>query len=213
MNVKQDFDRISEMLSALIEGTDAAQLDDSTPCSDFAVRDLIGHFTLGRFLFAAGFAADKERGDELLAGMPARMGDVVASGHKETYRDASERLEQALGGFPDLDQPVSLVFGEMPGSYALQMLSADNFIHCWDLATATGQQFDPPEDLVESTPRSSRVSSPMHRAMVALLLLRLRLLMIRHRLIGCWACAEGRRKHSLYMMTTPSDVVAALFEN
>ena len=43
-----------------------------------------------------------------------------------------------LGGFPDLDQPVSLVFGEMPGSYALQMLSADNFIHCWDLATATG---------------------------------------------------------------------------
>ena len=83
--------------------------------------------------------------------MPARMGDVVASGHKETYRDASERLEQALGGFPDLDQPVSLVFGEMPGSYALQMLSADNFIHCWDLATATGQQFDPPEDLVEST--------------------------------------------------------------
>lgn len=119
MNVKQDFDRITEMLSGLIEGTDAAQLDDSTPCSDFAVRDLIGHFTLGRFLFAAGFAADKERGDELLAGMPARMGDVVADGHKETYRDASERLEHALEGFPDLDQTVSLVFGEMPGSYAL----------------------------------------------------------------------------------------------
>ena len=95
MNVKQDFDRISEMLSALIEGTDAAQLDDSTPCSDFAPD----RFTLGRFLFAAGFAADKERGDELLAGMPARMGDVVASGHKETYRDASERLEQPWG-FP-----------------------------------------------------------------------------------------------------------------
>ena len=151
MTVRQDFDRITEMLSALIEGTAAAQLDDSTPCSDFAVRDLIGHFTLGRFLFAAGFAADKERGDELLAGMPARMGDIVADGHKETYRDASERLEHALEGFPDLDQPVSLVFGEMPGSYALQMLSADNFVHCWDLATATGQHFDPPEDLIEST--------------------------------------------------------------
>ena len=146
---KQDFDRITEMLSALI-GTDAAQLDDSTPCSDFAVRDLIGHFTLGRFLFAAGLQQTRAR-RRTAAGMPARMGDVVADGHKETYRDASERLEHALEGFPDLDQPVSLVFGEMPGSYALQMLSADNFIHCWDLATATGQQFDPPEDLIEST--------------------------------------------------------------
>jgi len=48
---------------------------------------------------------------------------------------------------------------------------------------------------------------------VARLPLRLRSLPIRHRLIGYWACAEGRRKHSLYMMTTPSDVVDALFKN
>ena len=37
--------------------------------------------------------------------------------------------------------------------------------------------------------------------------------MIRHRLIGCWVSAEGRRKHSLHMRAMPSDVVAALFEN
>ena len=100
----------------------------------------------------------------------------------------------------------------MPGSYALQMLSADNFIHCWDLATATGQQFDPPEDLVESTHAPFEGFITDASAMVALLLLRLRLLMIRHRLIGCWACAEGRRKHSLPMRAMPTDVVAALFE-
>ena len=28
---------------------------------------------------------------------------------------------------------------------------ADNFIHCWDLARSTGQDFDPPVDLVEAT--------------------------------------------------------------
>ena len=151
MDPKEQFSQVSDLLSALVDGTDAGQLGDDTPCSDFEVRDLIGHFTLGRFLFAAGLSGDKARGEELIGGMPARMGDVLGDDHRATYLDASAQIDSAVDGVGDIDEVVSLIFGDMPAGVALQLISADNFVHCWDLASATGQQFDPSGDLVEAT--------------------------------------------------------------
>ena len=88
MDPKEQFSQVSVMLSALVEGTDSDQLGDSTPCSDFVVRDLIGHFTLGRFIFAAGLSGDNERGQELVGSMPAQLGDVLGDDHHATYRNA-----------------------------------------------------------------------------------------------------------------------------
>ncbi|MED5292745.1 MAG: TIGR03086 family metal-binding protein, partial [Actinomycetota bacterium] len=127
------------------------QLNNETPCSEFEVRDLIGHFTLGRFLFAAGLSGDKARGEELIGGMPARMGDVLGDDHRATYQDASAQIDSAVDGVEDIDEVVSLIFGDMPAGVALQLISADNLVHCWDLASATGQEFDPSDDLVEAT--------------------------------------------------------------
>ena len=73
MDPKEQLLQVTDLLSVLVDGTDAGQLGDETPCSDFHVRDLIGHFTLGRFLFAAGLSGDKSRGDELLGGMPEQL--------------------------------------------------------------------------------------------------------------------------------------------
>ena len=151
MDPKEQFSQVSDLLSALVDGTDAGQLGDDTPCSDFEVRDLIGHFTLGRFLFAAGLSGDKARGEELIGGMPARMGDVLGDDHRATYLDASAQIDSAVDGVGDIDEVVSLIFGDMPAGVALQLISADNFVHCWELASATGQQFDPSDDLVEAT--------------------------------------------------------------
>ena len=151
MDPKEQFSQVSVMLSALVEGTDSDQLGDSTPCSDFVVRDLIGHFTLGRFIFAAGLSGDNERGQELVGSMPAQLGDVLGDDHHATYRNASAELDSAVASLGDVDETVSLVFGDMPAGVALQMLSGDNLVHCWDLASATGQDFDPPADLVEAT--------------------------------------------------------------
>ena len=89
MDPKEQFSQVSDLLSALVAGTDVDKLNNETPCSDFDVRDLIGHFTLGRFLFAAGLSGDKARGEELIGGMPARMGDVLGDDHHGTYLDAS----------------------------------------------------------------------------------------------------------------------------
>ena len=150
MDPKEQFSQVTDLLSALVDGTDADQLGDDTPCSDCDVRDLIGHFTLGRFLFAAGLSGDKARGEELIGGMPARLGDVLGDDHRATYQDATVQLDAAVDGVEDLDEVVSLIFGDMPAGVALQTISADNLVHCWDLARSTGQDFDPPGDLVDS---------------------------------------------------------------
>ena len=151
MDPKEQLMQVTNLLSPLVEGTDVEQLDNETPCSDFRVRDLIGHFTFGRFLFAAGMIGDKSRGDELLGSMPQQFGDVLGDDHHATYRDASAQLDTAVGGVADLEETVSLVFGDMPAGVALQILAGDNLVHCWDLARSTGQDFNPPEDLVEVT--------------------------------------------------------------
>ena len=150
MDPKAFFREVSDLLTPLVEGTDSAHLANDTPCDGFTVRDLIGHFTLGRFIFGAGMAGDDARQQELISTMPAQMGDVLGDDHHETYRQATEAIYQAVAGVDDVSENVSLVFGEMPAGYALQMLSADNYVHCWDLARATGQAVEPPEHLTEA---------------------------------------------------------------
>ena len=151
MDPREHLQRVSDLLSGLVEGTDAGRLDDPTPCEDFQVRDLIGHFTMGRFLFAADFAGDTARRDELLGGMPERFGDVLGDDHLATYRDASAALDAAVDGIEDVEATADFFLGQMPISAALETISGDNLVHCWDLARSTGQDFDPPDDLVEAT--------------------------------------------------------------
>ena len=151
MDPREHLQRVSDLLSGLVEGTDAGRLDDPTPCEDFQVRDLIGHFTMGRFLFAADFAGDTARRDELLGGMPERFGDVLGDDHLATYRDASATLDAAVDGIEDVEATADFFLGQMPISAALETISGDNLVHCWDLALSTGQDFDPPDDLVEAT--------------------------------------------------------------
>ena len=151
MDPREHLQRVSDLLSGLVEGTDAGRLDAPTPCEDFQVRDLIGHFTMGRFLFAADFAGDTARRDELLGGMPERFGDVLGDDHLATYRDAAATLDAAVDGIEDVEATADFFLGQMPISAALETVSGDNLVNCWDLARSTGQDFDPPDDLVEAT--------------------------------------------------------------
>ena len=152
MDPKEHIRQVTDLLSDLVEGTDDGQLDDDTPCDDFRVRDLIGHFTFGRSLFGAIMGGDTARRDELLGGMPAQFGDVVGDDHRAAFRSATAELDAALDGVGDLDEEVdSLLFGTLPLGVLTQILSGDNLLHCWDLARGTGQAFDAPDDVVEAT--------------------------------------------------------------
>jgi len=47
-----------------------------------------------------------------------------------------------------MERIVHLPIGSVPALVGLNLATFDVLVHCWDLATATGQQFDPPADVV-----------------------------------------------------------------
>ena len=56
---------------------------------------------------------------------------------------------------------MTLPFATLPADVALRIAAADLLVHAWDLATATGQTFDPPVEFVESvTPFYAEFISP-----------------------------------------------------
>jgi uncharacterized protein (TIGR03086 family) len=133
-----------QLLTPLVEGTRADQLDIQTPCSEWKVRDLLNHVIGGGHMFASGL-----RGEAFEGG--AGPTDVVGDDHRASFRTSMDGFSAALAGTDDLDKPVSLPFGTLPAVAALQLAAGDLLVHSWDLAQATGQPFDPPADFVEAS--------------------------------------------------------------
>jgi uncharacterized protein (TIGR03086 family) len=133
-----------ETLRDLVAHVTPEQLSAPTPCTDWEVRDLISHFVGGAGMFAAAF-----NGEAVEIDPDAPMPDLVGT-------DPLGAFDGAIGMFTDsvdrpgaIDRMVTLPFGTLPGPMVLELLKFDLLVHCWDLATATGQRFDPPADTVE----------------------------------------------------------------
>ena len=131
------------LLTPLVEGTRADQLDNQTPCSDWKVRDLLNHVIGGGHMFAAGLRGEAVPGDA--------PSDLIGEDHRAAFRASIDGFSAALAHADDLDAPVTLPFGTLPTVAALQLAAGDLLVHSWDLATATGQPFDPPTDFVEAS--------------------------------------------------------------
>lgn len=111
------------------------QLDRPTPCSDFTVRGVLEHMIGGATAFAAAYR-----------GVPAPEPDL--SDPVTNIGPALEGLFEAISVPGALDQTVAAPFGEVPGDTFARFVVLDGLIHGWDLATATGQPYDPPAELV-----------------------------------------------------------------
>jgi uncharacterized protein (TIGR03086 family) len=135
MDPRTQFETIGPLLNGLVGTLDDSQLDAPTPCAEFAVRDVLGHMIGGATMFAAAFRGNEPpavpEGD-VIAVFPVAMGELGAAIHSE---GAMERTVQAP-------------FGAVPGDSFARFVALDGLVHGWDIATATGQAYDPPEDLV-----------------------------------------------------------------
>ena len=115
----------------LVAGVGDDQWDTSTPCTEWNVRQLVNHmgFTARVLTASAGreaptFAPDDDHvGDDPVAGF-----DRLA-----TASSAAWRAPGALDGMVQVP-------ADMPAVAALSANVLDIGIHCWDLATATGQE-------------------------------------------------------------------------
>jgi uncharacterized protein (TIGR03086 family) len=128
------FRRAASHTRAAVAGVDASQMGDETPCADWTVEELLNHIIGGASLGAVAFGAAAPEADSALG---AYDGATEAAVKAMNVDGAMERMVTGAGG------------GEMPGGYFATLLSMDNLVHGWDLAKATGQSTELPEDLVE----------------------------------------------------------------
>ena len=136
----EQFQELGPLLGQVAGGLSPADLDAPTPCSEFAVRDVLGHMLGGATQFAAAF-----RGTT-----PAEVPEGVAD-----MPDIIERAGAALGdliaaiGEPGaLDQTVAGPFGDMPAEAFARFVVLDGLVHGWDIASSTGQTYMPSDQLV-----------------------------------------------------------------
>jgi len=116
------------------------QLDLPSPCASWRVGDLINHLVGNNFWFEA-IARDGVAPDRPNNAAPGETdGDYVAR-----FREGSDRAAAAFGSA--MEKTLTLPFAQMPGSVFLVLASADQFVHGWDLARATGQATDLDPDL------------------------------------------------------------------
>jgi uncharacterized protein (TIGR03086 family) len=138
-------DQISYQAGALhdlIAGVDADQWSNSTPCVKWSVRDLVGHLVGGGTMFAASFRGETVETGE--SGTPDVLGDDATAAWDRVIAD----FEAAVSAPGAMDREVVLPFATLPAQVALDIATFDLLVHAWDLAQATDQSFEPPDDVV-----------------------------------------------------------------
>ena len=128
-------------VTGVVGGVRDDQLDLPTPCTEFAVRDVLRHL----LQVTANFRALARREEADWGAGPERLsGD---------WRGAfAAGLAEVTGAWSD---PAALD-GVSPGMGLPQrtvglMLAVDLVVHSWDLAAATGQPFEPGPALIAAT--------------------------------------------------------------
>ncbi|MHB8465991.1 MAG: TIGR03086 family metal-binding protein [Acidimicrobiales bacterium] len=135
MDVLEQFDQLGPLLATLVGGIRTDQLDNPTPCARFTVRGVLEHMIGGAAMFGAAFrGAEPSEPD---------MSDVLAG-----FGPALAGLAEAVRSPGALDRTIQAPFGQVPGTTFARFVVVDGLVHGWDLATATGQPYEPPDALV-----------------------------------------------------------------
>ena len=133
---------LAQVVSAvrgLIDGTTADQHDGSTPCSEFTVKDLLNHLNLvmNRVAVIGNGGHWSEVTDESVA---------RDDGHGEAFAEAAHATMNAWTDSAKLEQMYEVPWGDLPGAPVLMTYTAELATHAWDLATATGQKLEIPDE-------------------------------------------------------------------
>ena len=135
-------------LTAMVDRIQPAQLNDPTPCSKFSVHDVLDHMIVLGSSFAYQFRG--EQAPEITA--PPVYGWVPAA----EFRTAMDDLLDAVNSPGAMDRTITAPIGELPGSTFARFVAFDGLIHGWDLATATGQHYEPPPAVIAAVDNFAR---------------------------------------------------------
>lgn len=140
MEPTRQLEAIVPALETTVKRIQGMQMHDPTPCSEFTVHDVINHMIVLGGTFAYMF-----RGEEPpQLSPPAVYGWVPAKEFAEVMDD----LVDAVRSPGAMERPIQSPVGEVPGDTFARFVAVDGLLHGWDLATATGQTYEVPDDVV-----------------------------------------------------------------
>lgn len=135
MDPLTQFDELGPVLGGVVANLTPDQLDRPTPCAEYDVRGVLEHMIAGATAFAAAY-----RGTE--PAVPDTSDPLAAFGQ------ALGELGAAVNEPGALERTVASPFGDLSGETFARFVVLDGLVHGWDMATATGQAYEPPDALV-----------------------------------------------------------------
>ncbi|OLB77681.1 MAG: TIGR03086 family protein [Actinobacteria bacterium 13_2_20CM_2_71_6] len=123
---------------------DPASFSTPTPCPEFDVRTLANHLIWS--LHIAVYAARKQP-------VPAELTeqrDYTAEGWPDVFTRTVDEQVRAWADPAAWEGTTTFGGAELPAAFAGDLSWSDLIVHSWDLAVATGQRLDVPEDLASA---------------------------------------------------------------
>ena len=131
--------RALDAVAGLISNIRADQWSAPTPCTDWTVRQMVNHLIGMNRVFAALLADQPPP--------PRPSSDHVEDDPVGAYRDSAATLTAAFGRPGVLERTYQGPLGTATGGDRLKIRLYDLLAHGWDLAQATEQPADLPDDL------------------------------------------------------------------
>ena len=129
------------------------QFNLPTPCTEFDVRELLGHLVgVLRRVAAIGRAEDPFSVDMVV--------DVADDAWSAAWLDAAHEVQAAWAYDAVLNRIVVLPWAQLPGSATLLMYCNEVTVHAWDLAAATGQRPEWDVAVVEASYQCMQIGLP-----------------------------------------------------
>ncbi|MFE6223566.1 MULTISPECIES: TIGR03086 family metal-binding protein [unclassified Streptomyces] len=144
----------AERAVPLVAGTDDAALGASTPCAEYDVRDLLNHL----FAVVVQFQALADKRDADFSTTPDRLAEP---GWRERFAVETGKLVEAWSA-PGAEEGTSGAMG-LPARTVGSMALLDLTVHAWDLARATGREFEPDPEVVAGLVEEVEGMAPMAR--------------------------------------------------
>ncbi|MFD0278585.1 TIGR03086 family metal-binding protein [Kitasatospora sp. NPDC127111] len=131
-------------LEKLIAEVTPDALDRPTPCTEYDLRQLLGHVVGGVHRFA--YIGEGGRAEDVVAA----TGDLPDDGWPAAFARARARATAAWADDAKLDRPSFAPWGEVPGRAAVGGYVMETVTHSWDIARSLRSGLALDEQLAEA---------------------------------------------------------------
>lgn len=146
MDPRSQLDVIIPLLDSVVARLDPSDLGRDTPCAEFTVGNVLEHMIGGATVFSAAFRGEAPP-------QPEMPNDLIGA-----FPLAMANLRDAVGSAGALDREIDAPFGRVSGDTFARFVALDGLVHGWDLATATGHEYDPPAEVVRAVDEFARLA-------------------------------------------------------